>query len=211
MDLLWPDAEAASARNNLNVAVYGLRRFLCSDAATRWVVYRRDGYELNPEEQLRLDLDEFLHRAGVARECARRGDRANELRQLTAAERIYRGPLFEDDPYEEWTLDHRRQVLDHYVDVVGRLARHYWDLGDLDSSAAACRTILNVQCTHESAHQWLMNTYARLGQHHLALRQFRICADALRTELGLAPSSETLALYGRILEQRGGRVTIRST
>jgi DNA-binding SARP family transcriptional activator len=104
-------------------------------------------------------------------------------------------------------LDHRRQVLDDYVDVVGRLARHYWDLGDLDSSAAACRTILDVPCTHERAHRWLMNTYARLGQHHLALRQFRICADALRTELGLEPSSETLALYRQIMEQRGGRVT----
>jgi DNA-binding SARP family transcriptional activator len=211
MELLWPNAEPASARNNLNVAVYCLRRFLRSDPATPHVVYRRDGYELDPEERIWLDLDEFLYRAAAARECAKLGNRANELRHLTAAERTYRGPLFEDDPYEDWTLDDRRLVLDQYVDVVARLARHHGEVGDLDNSAAACRKILDVQSTHEIAHRWLMSTYARLGQHHLAIRQFQECTDSLRTELGLAPSPETVGLYRQILAQRAAGRAMTAT
>ena len=48
MHLLWPSATPAAARNNLNVAVHRLRRFLSEDERARMVVYRQNGYELDP-------------------------------------------------------------------------------------------------------------------------------------------------------------------
>jgi DNA-binding SARP family transcriptional activator len=206
MDLLWPEAAPAAARNNLNVAVYGLRRFLRGDTPARHVVYRRDGYELDPKLRIWLDLDEFLARAAAARECARAGDPLGELGELGAAEAVYGGPLFEDDPYEDWTFESRRLVLDRYVDVLDGLACRYQDIGDLNRSAAATLKILDVQPAHETAHRRLMSTYAKLGQHHLAMRQFQDCTDAMRTELDLAPGRETVSLYGRIRAQRSGQV-----
>jgi len=112
MHLLWPSATPAAARNNLNVAVHRLRRFLSEDERARMVVYRQNGYELDPTLPVWLDLDAFLNRAAAARECARADDRSGELRELRAAEELYGGPLFEDDRYEEWIFGRRRMVLD---------------------------------------------------------------------------------------------------
>ena len=51
-----------------------------------------------------------------------------------------------------------------------------------------------------------MSTYAQLGQHHLAMRQFEDCADALRAELDLTPGPETMALFARMRAGRSGQV-----
>jgi len=205
MDLLWPEVAPAAARNNLNAALYCLRRYLGrDDTPARYVVYRRDGYELDPALPVWLDLDEFLDRAATALAC-RTGDPLDELQQLTAAEAIYGGPLFDDDPYEEWTFGPRRVVLDRYVEVLDGLARRHRDIGELRRSAAATRKILDVQPAHETAHRRLMSTYAQLGQHHLAMRQFQDCIDVLRNELELAPAPETVALYRRIRARRSAQ------
>jgi DNA-binding SARP family transcriptional activator len=206
MHLLWPEAAPEAARNNLNVAVHRLRRFLSEDGPARRVLYRRDGYELDPALPVWLDLDTFLDHAAAARECARADDRSGELRELRAAEALHGGSLFEDDPYEEWTFGRRRMVLDHYVDVLDGLARRHRDVGDLHGSADAARRILAVQPAHEIAHRTLMSTYAQLGHHHLAVRQFEDCTDALHAELDLTPDPETIALYARIRAGRSGQV-----
>ena len=206
MHLHWPEAAPGAARNNLNVAVHRLRRFLSEDGTARRVLYRQNGYELDPALPVWLDLDTFLDRAAAARECARADDRSGELRELRAAEALYGGPLFEDDPYEEWTFGRRRMVLDRYVDVLDGLARRYRDTGDLHRSVVAAQKILDVQPAHEIAHRTLMGTYAQLGQHHLAVRQFEDCTDALHAELDLTPDPETIALNARIRAGRSGQV-----
>lgn len=206
MDLLWPDAAPGAARNNLNAAVYGLRRFLRRDGdGSSCVRFARDGYEIDPTLYLWVDVDEFGRRVAAARMCASAGDGAGELRELVAAAALHRGALFEDDPYEDWTLGPRRAALDGYVDVLDRLAARYRELGDVGRSATVARRILQVQRAHEPAHRRLMSSYAQLGQQHLALRQFRDCADALRDELDVAPGPETVALHVRIRRSRGAQ------
>jgi Bacterial transcriptional activator domain len=43
-----------------------------------------------------------------------------------------------------------------------------------------------------------MRSYSRLGQLHLAVRQYRICVEALRAELGVEAAGETIDLDERI-------------
>jgi hypothetical protein len=43
----------------------------------------------------------------------------------------------------------------------------------------------------------LMACYMGQGLRHLAVRQFQICVNALKTELGLAPSEDLEAFYRR--------------
>jgi hypothetical protein len=43
-----------------------------------------------------------------------------------------------------------------------------------------------------------MRCFARLDQHHLALRQFYACRDALARELDTIPGLETVALFDRL-------------
>jgi DNA-binding SARP family transcriptional activator len=207
MDLFWPEAEPAAARGSVHVAVHYLRRYLRSGTnGGDHVLFRRGGYELDPALRLRVDLDEFGDHTVAATGCAQVGDVLGEIRELTAAETLYGGPLFEDDCYEDWTQGPRRTALDAYVEVLETLTRRYFDMGDLRHSVAAARKILDVQPAHEIAHRALMSSYARLGRHHLALRQFRDCEGVLRTHLDVSPAAETLALYERIRARGNGQL-----
>jgi DNA-binding SARP family transcriptional activator len=43
----------------------------------------------------------------------------------------------------------------------------------------------------EGVHRRLIRCYSRQRHPHLALRQYRACAEALRTELGIDPAPAT--------------------
>lgn len=199
MGLFWPEATAAQARNNLNVAVHGLRRFL-RDAQLREgvVLFHDDGYLLSPTLGMWVDLDEFGRHTDAALGCRASGDPSGALRELEAAESLYGGALFADDPYEEWTAGPRREAEDRYVEVLGLLIEHYRDLHDDGACARVSRKILDVQPVNETAHRELMRCYAALGQQHLAVRQYRDCVQALRSDLGVAPHPHTVRLYEEV-------------
>src|SRR4030095_9400281 len=48
----------------------------------------------------------------------------------------------------------------------------------------------------------LMRLYARLGRREAALRQYHLCADALKRELSTQPEAETTQLCQEILHAR---------
>lgn len=193
MDRFWPEATASAARNNLNVAVHGLRRYLNDSRGVRFA----DGcYTLQPD--LWVDIEEFERLLASARRAERSGDREAAAHAWKAAEALYRGPLFEDDPYEEWILARRRALQDAYLAALERLAASDWSGGDWMACIAACTKILQIQPYREGAHRDLMRFYARHGLHEFALRQYHECAQALRSALDATPSPETTDLYERI-------------
>src|SRR4029450_6359282 len=83
--LLWPAPPPQAARNNLNVAVHGLRRFLRgADERGAHVLFVDGVYPLNPELDLWVDLTEFeVHLAAGRR---RGGHLRASVRRLEAAE-----------------------------------------------------------------------------------------------------------------------------
>ena len=203
MDLLWPDARPRAARNNLNVALHGLRRFLRGTGGPGGhVLFQNDGYQLNPDVGVWLDLTQFERHHAAGRRLGGQGDHLGAARELEAAERLYRGPLFEDDLYEDWTMTARQNAEDRYIDVLAALATYYQQLGHYVACIRVSRKILALQPIYESAHRELMRSYARLDQHHLALRQYRECVRVLRTELHLTPAPETAQLNELIRDRR---------
>jgi DNA-binding SARP family transcriptional activator len=141
-----------------------------------------------------VDLAEFEEHLVAARRLGGRGDVRGAVRGLEAAEALYRGPLFEDDLYEEWTITPRQAVEDRYVEALAALAGHYRTLGDALACVRVSRKVLALQPMYEAAHRHLMHAYARLDQHHLALRQYRQCVSVLRSELRVPPAPETTRL-----------------
>jgi DNA-binding SARP family transcriptional activator len=78
--------------------------------------------------------------------------------------------------------------------IAGRLADMFIERRDYSAAIVLCQKALVLDRCDEGAHRRLMLCYIAQGQRHLALRQFRACADALRADFGLAPSEETVAL-----------------
>jgi DNA-binding SARP family transcriptional activator len=199
MDVFWPGVDLGAARNNLNVAVHALRRFLRdAHADVSHVVFRDGCYALDPGLRLWVDVDEFERLAARGEEHDRRGRLPDAVRDLHAAEVLYQGGLFEDDPYEEWILLRRRELEERYVSVLERLSKLYHAADDERACVDVARRILAVEPFREGAHRELMRCYARQGQQHLALRQYADCARALDEALDMQPEPETVELYEQI-------------
>ena len=205
MDLMWPSAAPVAARNNLHVAIHGLRRYLRdTGGGGNHVLFQSQGYILNPNLALWVDLDQFNCHLTAARRLHTNGAGSLALRELEAAEALYDGPLFADDQYEDWTVTPRRAAEDKYVEMLEVLVKHYRASANDDACTRVARKILTIQPANETAHRELMQIYARVGHNHLAVRQFRDCANALAAELDVAPSPETVQL----LEEVRGRKSV---
>jgi DNA-binding SARP family transcriptional activator len=199
IEAFWPDGDASAARNNLNVAVHSLRRFLRdAHANVSHVVFRDGCYAIDPELQVWVDVEEFVRLSDAGAKHERNGRLPEAVHQLHAAEVLYQGALFDDDPYEEWMLARRQELQDRYVGVLERLGGLYRAVDDERACVDVARRILAVEPFREAAHRELMRCYARQGQHHLALRQFVDCARTLDEALDTRPEQQTLALYERI-------------
>ena len=204
MDAIWPDASASSARNSLNVAVHALRQSVKAAGLPDLVRYHTGQYSLSIEStegmagDIWVDADEFLQRVELGRAHESREAIGDAIAEYEAAVTLYQGDLLGDSPYEDWTTLPREKMRLTYMDALDRLGRIYLETGQHVACIAQCQRILAQDACREDAHCMLMRCFMRQNQPHLALRQFRACADALQNELGVPPSAATLALHERI-------------
>jgi DNA-binding SARP family transcriptional activator len=199
MDSFWPDAHPDAARNNLNVAIYGLRQALHEIRPDfSHVLFQNDCYLLNPEPQIWVDVEAFREHLKTAQSLERRRELASAVREYRAAEALYQGEFLAEDRYEDWLIPLRQSLQADYLKLLDRLSRYYLDQEDYEMCVSMCDKMLAVDPCREEAHRRLMRCYARRGQRYLALRQYQLYVETLQEELEVPPADETLALYRRI-------------
>ena len=111
LETFWPGSSPAAARNSLNVAVTLLRRALRPAFGDRpVVVFGDEAYRIHPAVEVRVDRDRFDRLVRDAAVARRGGDHAEAARLLRAAVDLHRGPLFAEEPYEDWIVTLRRAV-----------------------------------------------------------------------------------------------------
>jgi DNA-binding SARP family transcriptional activator len=196
MSLQWPDHSHNSARNNLNVALYSLRNTLDGLGHGAQPVLYRDGcYILNPELTWWIDRNEFL----AAVDDAQQAHRERRPEQVIGAYRkaigLYRGPLFEDDGDGDWYLPEQRRLQDLYGQALEGIAEIHFRLGELADAQRFASLALGHDPCSESSHRLLMRCYASQHKQQLVGRQYQVCVAALRDELGVTPSDETVKLF----------------
>ena len=198
MEVFWPGATPAAARNSLNVAVHTLRRAFRAVDDVQVLKFEQGSYRLHPDLRLWVDVDGFDHHVQAGRQLEAVGDLAGAMAEYELAVSLYQGDFLADDPYEEWPVLTREHLRLTHLDTVDRLSYLYFSQGRYAPCAAMCQRILERDPCQEDAHRRLMRCYRRQGQLHLALRQYRICVEALRAELGIDPAAETIALHEQI-------------
>jgi DNA-binding SARP family transcriptional activator len=200
MDLLWPDADAESARRNLHQAIYSLRQTMKEGAPDyQHVMFENEHYFLNPKMDIWLDFVEFeeYYRRGQQMEQLKRVNEA--MQAYEAAELLYRGDFMVEDLYEDLPIARRHYFWGIYLSTAYRLSQCYLKLGQIRAAIAVNQKVLERDRTHEAAHQALMKCYVLLGQRNLAVRQYQICVEILKEELNLPPSAETRDIYQQII------------
>jgi DNA-binding SARP family transcriptional activator len=209
MGWLWPESDLRRARWSLNSAIYALRKLLnCAAPSTvlssfDYILLEEDGYRLSPEVKVFSDIEEFDARCKEGYRLERAGRNPEALVEYEKATELYRGDFLVEELYEEWTRIERERLADAYTDLLRRLAINYMETGQLQESVQTCYQALEKDRCNEDTHRLLMECYVRLGQRARALRQYRLCEQALENECGTTPSSEIRALYVSILKDGG--------
>jgi DNA-binding SARP family transcriptional activator len=190
----WPDAPPEASRNRLHVTLHALRADLRTASPAPVVIFDH-GYTLNPKLEVQIDTEAF--------ECAvSRGELAEEDKDLETAlaayqdaVREYRGDLLGDHLCDDWTLLPREHYRVRMLDVLGRAAQLAFDTGRYAESIETGQRLLALDFCREDLHRLLMRAYSRLDRPHLAIRQFTLCAQQMKQELGMRPARETVELY----------------
>jgi DNA-binding SARP family transcriptional activator len=130
-----------------------------------------------------------------------RGEREAAIAEHRAAEAIYQSEFLAEDRYEDWVMEKRQTLQELYLAALYRLSEHYLQQQDYDGCARICKAMLLVDGCNEEAHRRLMRCYCRLGQTHLAVRQYHFCVEALARRVQLSPSVETVELLRKIRQR----------
>ena len=204
MELMWPDHTLASARNNLNAALYSLRSTLAQHGRDdQYILYQDGCYLPNPELTWWIDRTEFLAAVQHAESARREGDSRRAIHVYLQAVRLYRGPLFEDDGDSDWYLPEQRRLTDLYLQALEGLTEMHIDLGDLGAAVQFGQLALSADQCCEAVHRLLMRCYALQHQQQLVSRQYQLCCTALRDELGVSPGADTVQLFRSLTAAAG--------
>jgi len=200
-ELFWPGYDPEACRRNLHQAIYSLRHTLRRfRPGVRYLLFEDDCYFLNPEIGVWIDAEEFSERVGTGQRLEAAARMVEALAEYGKAVALYQGHLFEESPYEDWASVERERLRSEYRLAAGRLVDDYIGRADCGAAIVLCQKTLSLDRCDEDAHRGLMSCYEAQGQRHLALRQFNVCADALREDFDLVPDEATVAMHDQLIQ-----------
>jgi TolB-like protein/Tfp pilus assembly protein PilF len=193
-DLLWSTRGDEQARGSLRRTLSDLRKALPL-ANGEWLVSDGDILMLDGGN---VDVDV----ARFERLAADGGPTA-----LEQAAELYKGELLtgfglHEQAFEEWLRTERERLRQLALKTLSRLLAHHTATNALDRAIQTGARLLALDPANEPTHRALMSLYARQGRRSEALRQYRICGEALMRELGIRPDTATEVLH-RELQQQG--------
>ncbi|MDQ0513531.1 BTAD domain-containing putative transcriptional regulator [Ancylobacter amanitiformis] len=192
-ELLWPDRGDDQARGSLRNALSRLRA-LGIRVATEADSVSLGGYE--------SDLDQ-LERASSAA--------CDVTRALRLSEPFLEGFDPPDGELRDWLSFERtrcRTLAQQALTLASDAAR---ERGEIAAALAAASRLLALDPYRERSHRLLMRLHEAAGDRASALAQYQSCRDRLRTELGVEPSEQTMALARRIAGSPGVNAGIVTT
>lgn len=188
--ILWP--ESTDTR-----ALASLRRALLLTQQRSPGLLSADRSSIGLDTSVRVDLVEL--RAAID---AAGGDlEPGEARTLLAS--LSRGDLL-PGWYDDWLIPEREQLAQLRVGALVRMARRALDEDDLLLAVDAARAATAAEPLLESAREVAIMAHLGRGDAGYALREFAGYRDALRDELGVAPSRAITQLVERALPRDAG-------
>lgn len=191
-ELLWPELDQERAANNLNQAVYSLRRTLephlkhASDSI--YVKTEGSKIQLNPTLIDWVDFEEF-------KQLYKQAQLTGELEIYEQAASLYGGDYLPEDLYEDWSVGRRENLRQEWSELLMQMALLYQARG-LDEKYRQClRRILETDFSHEDSVQKLMRALNEVGRRDEALTVYRNFAEKLQKRLNIEPLAETRQLF----------------
>ena len=193
--MLWPDRTEKAARHCLATALWRIKARLPSDQQLIRVDSESVGLSLRGS--LWVDLIAFQRR--VAQSLAQPEILASrrERVRLRRALSLYRGHFMADRDLE-WVAIERERLRTQFLDAMFALANAEVAAGRWTKARDSARRICEIEPLREDAQRLLMAAHVECGSRAVALDQYRVLKELLRTELNVAPMPETRRLAADI-------------
>ncbi len=190
----WPDHDPDCAKNNLNVAICNLRRYLEQFIQEDVICFHNGYFFLNPDLVIHRDIDHFLHAYHQGRVAESRGQTTEAAGLFQAA--IQTGSEFlEEFMQDDWTLRPREEFTEKLFHALDQVSAQQYENNCFEAALTTLRYMLYKDDCLESVHNKMMSCYLALGKNEKAVRQYQDCERILQTKLKMRPSAETEALY----------------
>lgn len=191
VEALWPEAEAATGKRNLHVAVSSLRHVLEPDTVRgtpSLIVRDGDAYKLAIPPGADIDVIEF-DRALVRGRAARASrDVEGALRSFARALDLHVEDLLPEDGPAEWVVRERERRRLEAVEAAAAIADLLMERGEHLGAAIACERGLTVDRYRDGLWRRLIQAQSRAGHRAAAARAQELYNDVL-AELGLPPTN----------------------
>ena len=192
--MFWGSVPDIQARTNLRQALSSLRRALSNANGAR-ILAESDSIYLEPND-LSLDVREFETLI----------DRAT-IDSLEKAVELYKGDLFEgfslkEHGFEEWAAIERSRLRLRAIEALESLVARYRDAKDYARCLQCGLRLLSIDPLREDMHREVMCIHAAQGQVNAAIKQYEVCCEAMRRELGIQPEVRTRELCREIRNRR---------
>jgi DNA-binding SARP family transcriptional activator len=191
IELCWPGFDPERGRNNLNVAITGIRRAF---AWTGIVQHRGGTYRINPHVATVVDTRAFFEHLHEAHQLDRAGERAAAIEAYRAAVELHTGELLPEERYTDWVAPHRAFVQHAHLDAIKRLTLLCLDAGDLFGASWAAQLGLLVDDLDEELVECWLKTLADRRAVRRLNAAFARYSTRLADELGLRPPPHLAAL-----------------
>ncbi|NJN16159.1 MAG: AAA family ATPase [Oscillochloris sp.] len=202
LGLLWPEFDAASARNNLRRELSILR----STLGDQVLITQGQQIAWNPQPAFWLDVAEFQAQLAASRSLQPNSEpwaAALTAAVALAGEEFLAGfSLPESSGFDDWQFFQREELRQHLSEALEALSGWHQERAEYSSGSAFARRWLALDPLHEPARRMLMELYARSGQTTAALRCYEEGVALLEAELGAAPDDATTALNTAIKARR---------
>lgn len=193
---LWPNC--ADARRYLRQTIWQLHKALKPAERAGMAPILRANEDDHPTVELPsdalLDADLLQH----AEAQALRSELAlRHLDGLCRVTELYAGPFLEGRD-ELWVTLERARLENSYFQLVDALMKACIHTKQWARALELGMTALQHDIARESTHRLVMHAYSGAGNRLAALRQYRICADALYNEFGAAPERSSRVMFEKL-------------
>ncbi len=203
LELAWPDEDAEITNSRLHVALNALRKLLEPDlkrgVPSAYILRQNNGYRLEIGREGRIDILDFLQAVDEAA-AIHETDPGLALNRYLKAASIYRGALFEEDPYEEWAMEDREILKTKYLQVLSKIIRLYAMTEAWHQCIEHAENYLVHDKYAEPVYRDLMQFYANSGNSSRVIQTFRKCRTRIVEELDCPLNHKTLNLYEKIIK-----------
>ena len=204
--LFWPEYDQSRAYAYLRRTLWEINNVL----GEGWLEISREWVGIPSSTNFQTDVNQFHaylqavkdHDHPSAESCDQCVDR------LKAAIHLYRGDFLSGfslsacPQFDDWQFLQSEIFRRIYQDGLQNLVNTLEQRGKINEAIPYAQRWLAIDSLDERAHRKLMTLYAKNEQKHAALRQFEACQAVLKTDLDLAPETETTVLYNQIRQSR---------